>query len=414
MPLSVRELAEELLPAAPVLAEGMSDHLLATIPDLDARDDELREETRASCEANISQVLQLYKLGVGADALVVPVEAAELVRGLVLRGITVATLLRMYRLGHAWFWDRWAQALKDRSTDPGILVAAQDQSSAFLFTYIDRISDVLVGEYGTERDRMIRSAEQLRADTVRAILAREPVDEEVASRRLGYMLGRHHLAFRVSSVGREPVEPERAATEAADLLGLGDPLVVRAGVASLDVWCGSYGPPDPQHSAALEEYDPPEGIRVAFGTSGHGLAGFRRSHDEALQAAHVASLASGTVGAVTSYKRVELVSLLACDLPRARTFVAARLGPLAASGEPAARLRDTVLAFLAAGGSKTRVAKELYIHPNTVGYRVKRAEEMLGRPVTEDPIEVTCALRLAAVLGPAVIAVDDGTAGAEP
>jgi hypothetical protein len=240
MPLSVRELAEELLPAAPELAQGMSDHLLATIPDLDARDDELRQETRASCEANISQVLQLYKLGAGADALVVPVEAAELVRGLVLRGITVATLLRMYRLGHAWFWDRWAQALKDRITAPDILVAAQDQSSAFLFVYIDRISDVLVGEYGTERDRMTRSAEQLRAETVRAILAQAPVDEETASGRLSYNLRRHHLSLRVSSVGREPVEPERAATEAAEMLGMGDPLIVRAGVAILDVGCGSY------------------------------------------------------------------------------------------------------------------------------------------------------------------------------
>jgi hypothetical protein len=414
MPPAVRELAEEMLPVAPKLAEGMATHLLAAIPELDARDDDLREETRASCESNISQVLKLYRLGVGADALVVPVEAAELVRGLVLRGITVATLLRMYRLGHAWFWDRWAQALKDRSTDPDVLVAAQDQSSTFLFAYIDRISDVLVGEHGTERDRMMRSAEQLRAETVRAILAREPVDEEAASRRLSYDLRRHHVCLRVSSVGREPVEPERAATEAADLLGLGDPLVVRAGVATLDVWCGSYGLPDPQPSDALEDYDPPKGIRVAFGTSGHGLAGFRCSHDEALQAAHVASLASGTVGAVTSYTSVELVSLLASDLPRARTFVAARLGPLAASGEPAARLRDTVLAFLAAGGSKTRVAKELYIHPNTVGYRVKRAEEMLGRPVTEDPIEVTCALRLAAVLGPAVLVREDGPADPRP
>jgi DNA-binding PucR family transcriptional regulator len=414
MPLAVRELAEEMLPADAKLAEGMATHLLATIPELDPRDDDLREETRASCEANISQILQLYKLGVGVDALVLPVEAAELVRGLVLRGITLATLLRMYRLGHAWFWDQWAQALKDRSTDPDILVAAQDQSSAFLFTYIDRISDVLVGEYGTERDRLMRSAEQVRAETTRAILAREPVDEEVASRRLGYMLRRHHLAFRVSSVGREPVEPERAATEAADMLDMGDPLVVRAGVASFDVWCGSYELPDPEPSAALEAFDAPEGIRVAIGTSGHGLEGFRRSHDEAVQAAHVASLARGTVGPVTSYKRVELVSLLASDLPRARTFVASRLGRLAGPGEPAARLRDTVLAFLAAGGSSTRVAKQLYIHQNTVAYRVKRAEDLLGRRVNEDPIELTCALTLAAVLGPAVIAGDDGTAGAEP
>ena len=67
-----------------------------------------------------------------------------------------------------------------------------------------------------------------------------------------------------------------------------------------------------------------------------------------------------------------------------------------------------MLAFLASGGSATRVAKELYVHQNTVAYRVKRAEEILGRKVTESPIELTCALTLAAVLGPAVLAGEDG------
>ena len=105
------------------------------------------------------------------------------------------------------------------------------------------------------------------------------------------------------------------------------------------------------------------------------------------------------------------MSLLASDLPRARRFVAGRLGPLAEPSEPAARLRETVLAFLVAGGSGTRVAKELYVHQNTVAYRVKRAEELLGRRVTEDPVELTCALRLAAALGPAVLAGEDGGDG---
>ena len=53
------------------------------------------------------------------------------------------------------------------------------------------------------------------------------------------------------------------------------------------------------------------------------------------------------------------------------------------------------------------MAKELYVHQNTVAYRVKRAEELLGRKVTERPIELTCALTLAAVLGPAVLAGED-------
>jgi DNA-binding PucR family transcriptional regulator len=129
----------------------------------------------------------------------------------------------------------------------------------------------------------------------------------------------------------------------------------------------------------------------------------RSSHAEALQAARIASLAPGTAAPVTGYPRVGLVSLLATDLPRARAFVLRQLGPLASPDEPAERLRETVLAFLAAGGSATRVAKELYVHQNTVAYRVERAEELLGRRVTESPIELTCALTLAAALGSAVL-----------
>ena len=400
MPVAVRDLAAQVLPETPALAQGMADHLIASIPELDAGDDELREETRASCEANIAQVFRLLKLGVGPDAVVVPVEAAELVRGIVHRGITVGALLRTYRLGHAWLWERWSHALQERVTDPDELSEARDRSLAFMFAYVDRISDVLVEAYGTERERMARGAEQLRAEMVRSILNGDAIDLEVATGRLGYDLRRHHVALRVSSGASEVSGLERAAGEAAAALGPGEPLIVQSGVAALDVWWGSY---DPVDTNELEGYQPPAGIRVAFGAPGHGLAGFRASHDQAVRAARIAALAEGSGPAVTSYRRVELVTLLASDLPRARAFVAGQLGGLASTAEPAQRLRETVLAFLVAGGSSTRVAKELYVHQNTVTYRVKRAEELLGRRITEQPVELICALTLTSLLGPAVL-----------
>jgi DNA-binding PucR family transcriptional regulator len=206
--------------------------------------------------------------------------------------------------------------------------------------------------------------------------------------------------MRVSSGTSEIRGLERAALEAAAALAPGEPLVVPSGAASLDVWAGSYEPLD---TRTLERYEPPEGVRVAFGRPGRGLDGFRRSHREAVQAARVASLAGSGGGAVVDYGQVELVSLLACDLPRAREFVASRLGALAAPGEPTQRLRETLRVFLAMGGRSARAAKELYVHQNTVAYRIKRAEELLGRRVTEDPVELICALALADTLGPAVL-----------
>jgi sugar diacid utilization regulator len=188
------------------------------------------------------------------------------------------------------------------------------------------------------------------------------------------------------------------------VIGPGEPLIVASGAATIDVWWGSHEPADVE---ALMAYRPPEGIRVAVGNPGYGTAGFRESHAQALQATRVMALAGAAGGSVTNYHGVELVSLLASDLPRARAFVSTRLGPLASTGEPAARLRDTVLTFLATKGSSAVVAKKLYVHQNTVSHRIKRAEELLGRSLTEDPVELICALTLAAALGPAVLSNDN-------
>jgi DNA-binding PucR family transcriptional regulator len=398
----VPELAAELLTSTAELARGMADHLYATIPELAATEDaELTADLVASAEANLRQVLWVLKRGAGVDEVRLPPEAAAFMRANVRRGIPLPAELRAYRLGHAWLWDRWTRALQERIADPEELIAAQETSSACIFAYIDRVSDQLVEEYGTERDRMMRGAAQLRAETVRAILAREPLDEETLPGRLGYDIRRTHVAIRVASGTSEIRGLERAAQEAAAALAPGEPLVVPSGAASLDVWAGSYEPVD---TRALEGYEPPEGVRVAFGKPARGLDGFRRSHHEAVQAARIAALAGSGGGAVVDYAQVELVSLLACDLPRAREFVASRLGPLAAPGEPTQRLRETLRVFLAMGGRSARAAKELYVHQNTVAYRIKRAEELLGRRVTEDPVELICALALADTLGPAVLA----------
>ena len=396
----VRQLAGELVPRTQELAQGMAEHLYAAIPELNAsEDDELRAELLGSANANIDQVLRLLAHGAATEDVVVPHEALEFLRGNVRRGIPLAALLRSYRLGHAWLWEQWSQALQERIDDSGELAAGQDQTSAFMFAYVDKVSDVLVEEFGTERERMMRSASQLRAETVRAILGDEPIDEEAASSRLGYELRRNHVALRIASAGSEVRGLERAVDEAASALGAGHPLVVPSGAARFDVWSGFFDAPATDE---LERYEPPAGVLVAFGRPATGIAGFRRSHAEALQAARIGSLAGGAT--VTSYAKVELVSLLAGDLPRARAFVAAQLGPLATKSESTQRLRDTVLAFLSGGGSATRAAAELYVHQNTVAYRVKRAEEMLGHKVSESPIELTCALTLAATLGPAVLA----------
>jgi len=405
---AVRETAEELLPTIPELGRGMADYISSGIPELgQIDDDELRAELVASCEANIGQVLGMLAHGARVADITVPHEALNFLRGNVRRGLPLAVILRSYRLGHAWLWETWSEVLQERVDDSGELVAGQDESSAFMFAYVDRISGALVEEFGTERERMLRSAEQLRADTVRAILGVGAVDPEAASRRLGYALRRHHVAMRVSSGASEVEGLERAVGEAVAALAGGEPLVIPSGAARFDVWCGSFDPPATE---GLEHYEPPPRVLVAFGKPGEGVAGFRNSYGEAKQAARIGALIGDSKSSVTSYARVELVSLLAGDLPRARAFVASQLGPLAIKGGTAERLRETILAFLVSGGRPTRVAEELFVHKNTVAERVKRAEQILGRGVNESPLELEAALTLAVSLGDAVLGDADGVA----
>ncbi|HEY5846303.1 MAG TPA: helix-turn-helix domain-containing protein [Nakamurella sp.] len=58
-------------------------------------------------------------------------------------------------------------------------------------------------------------------------------------------------------------------------------------------------------------------------------------------------------------------------------------------------LRDT-LRLLARTGSVMETAEALFVHRNTVAYRLKRAQELLGR----DPLTISLSLHAALVLEP--------------
>ena len=51
--------------------------------------------------------------------------------------------------------------------------------------------------------------------------------------------------------------------------------------------------------------------------------------------------------------------------------------------------------YLDENGSRGRTAKRLSIHENTVSYRLRQAEELLGRSVDKRTLELRVALALA-------------------
>jgi DNA-binding PucR family transcriptional regulator len=307
----------------------------------------------------------------------------------------LAALLRAYRLGHAFAVRRVERAASEIEMEHAIRWMALTQASRYFFAYVDAISTQLVAEYEQERARWIRGAAAARAELVTAIIDGEPVDPRSATETLRYDVSRHHLAFILWSDPRTPGPPPRtgslevAAMAMARELGGGPVLLVPIGERVVWGWTsgdrfsedGSIAPPG-------------DGIRAAIGTPSSGAEGMAHSHERARAARRVAELLGVRPGTVIRYASVALTALLTVQPAEAVRFAEDQLGELVVDTDSAARLRATLRVYLEENLSPARTARRLGIHQNTVVYRVKRAEEILGRAVDRSRLELELALRL--------------------
>jgi DNA-binding PucR family transcriptional regulator len=89
------------------------------------------------------------------------------------------------------------------------------------------------------------------------------------------------------------------------------------------------------------------------------------------------------------------------DLAQAQAFVHRELGELAADDDTTRRLAATLLIYLDEQSSRARTARRLALHENTVRYRIRQAEQILGRRVQDRTLELRVALALADMGRPA-------------
>jgi hypothetical protein len=104
-----------------------------------------------------------------------------------------------------------------------------------------------------------------------------------------------------------------------------------------------------------------------------------------------------------TYAEVAPVAMMLGSADLLRAWVLSTLGGLATDDEQHARLRETLLVFLDTGGSYKATAERLVLHKNSVQYRIRRAEESLGRPVGDNRHGVELALRASHWLGSSVL-----------
>lgn len=338
------------------------------------------------------------------DAALVPItdEALEGDREFVRRNIALDKVLRGIRLGHAGMAHAFLAGC-EALVDTGRLADEMKAVSEDLFRFIDSFADAMVLEYLAERDRWVTSAAAARAETVRRILSDEPVDVRGACGVLGYELDRHHVAVTLWTEPGTPAGTSDLQRVAVDVLhhrGATSTLVVPVGSTDLWAW-GAV--PRPEAPAPVPVIERVASVRAACGLPGRGIEGFRRSHHEAVLAGRLSRLAGDRAAWLTDYADVAAVALLASDLPRAGEFVRRELGGLGAPTDQAAALRETLLHYLDAERSLATVSADLHVARGTVNYRIKRAEELLGREVGRRRFELHAALLLARLLGDVVL-----------
>ncbi|MCV7299385.1 helix-turn-helix domain-containing protein [Mycobacterium barrassiae] len=397
----LRPAAAELAERAGEIAAVANEHTSARLPELLASPEAL-EVNRASTEASIRDFAAVLIDGADpANAADLPAPTLAYARDGAQHGVELTTLMRSYRLAHAVTARCFNEILDAHADNADDRRLAAELGSAWMFAYVDAALCQAEQVYTAERDRWVRSAAASQVDTITTILAGQPIDTDVATRRLRHEVRRWHVAAIAWLDTHEEGSNTQAMLEAAirdiaSAVGNQNPLLYPLGILSVAAWVSSHSeiPSKVLDELRIRTTAAP-GVRVAIGEPGSGVAGLRSSHVEALEAQRIARLARRPVGTVTRYQAVALRAIATVDIEQSRTFVRRELGRLGEADETTRRLAATVRAFLDENCSRGRTAKRLHVHENTVAYRIRQAEELLGRSVDKRTLELRVALALA-------------------
>ena len=384
------------------ITRSLQQHVLTEVSEF--RDDtQLAQLLKDSIEQNVDTVFTAIRHDIPIENVEPPTAALEHARRLAQRGVSANALIRSYRLGQQKLLNIVLDEVRAADLDPRRSLDVFQQITTTTFSYIDWISQQVIAAYQAEHDRWLETQNTTRAVRIRELLDAEVVDADAVSTEIGYPLRRMHLAVVASYPqthhGDELVRMERFVRELAECLeSKGHPLFIAADRLTGWGWIPLAADTAP---GALEcvrrlatTYQQPPSLAV--GDPLPGVDGFRRSHRQALSA-HAVAIAAGPDAeqiVTNDDPGLSAAALLGENVPAARAWVGEVLGPLASATESDERLRETLRVFLQTGSSYKAAAAELHLHFNSVRYRVQRAEERRGRPITTDRLDVEIALLL--------------------
>ncbi|MBA8824152.1 DNA-binding PucR family transcriptional regulator [Saccharopolyspora lacisalsi] len=405
----VVRVAERLQDRYTELSDSMNAAIEDAIADLDAP--ELTEMLHASVEGNITTILHMLRNGIPIEHVQPATAATEYAVRLARAGVPAASLRRAYHIGSDDLLAEVFREIQLLDCPSELKLRLLHHLAGWLHHYVDWITRVVLDVHEAERQALVEQNATDVSRLVHRVLDREPVEPDQFARTTGYRLDRPHVATVLWDEGMrqaaDQIEALRSlATRLTRALGSPNaPLFIPIDRSTAWVWCHVPGATSSVDTAQVHEVlaEAPA-VRAAMGAHVVGIEGFRRTLEQANAVRIVASTSSAPHTRVVSYgdDGMALVAMLARDLPASRQWVVDALGTLAVDAEPADRLRETLRTFLRTG-SYVDTSKTLMLHRNTVKYRLAKAEQERGRPLTEGRLDLELALHLCHVLGPAVL-----------
>jgi DNA-binding PucR family transcriptional regulator len=381
--------------------------IVREIPQLE-EDKPLLALLTSSVDSNVDMCLQIMQHRIDLSAAAAPAAAVEYARRLAQRGTPLTTLLRTYRLGHARFSDWLLRELARQADDARVISATTLSMSRIVAAYIDQTSEEMVAAYTQEREHWLRNQNAARAARVRRLLSGDRSDVRAAEATLGYRLRQYHVGTvcwvaDASGTADDLTRLERAVGQVAvQAACAGEPVFLPRDESSAWAWL-PLGIRDRFDSAEASTAGVSADIRFAFGDPAKGPGGFCLTYLQALAAESVARAPGSPVPRVLTFTEVAPVAMMLGSEDLLRGWVRSTLADLATADEHHARLRETLLVFLQSGGSYKATAERLVLHKNTIQYRIRKAEESLGRAAGENRHDVELALRVSFWLGAAVL-----------
>lgn len=405
-------LAPSVNPAALADTVVLTDRVFAAITSsvftAQARDPVFATALRRCVHGNVTAIVEMVAGRLAIEdvdaewALAFAALAAE-------QAVPLSEVERAYWVGVQRFWQEWSDGglgVGQRMPDP----------TATLFAYVLHVLDRVVERYDATAAELARTAEDQRRAAIAGLVDGSVTDLDPGLEHLlRYRLRGTHVAMVVESPGRsehpearpgrlkgEADAPGPAPVEAAmagirERSGAAQSVVVATGGSTWTALIGFPAGMSPSGPRRLRRAVAGAGLVVAVGSPGEGVDGLRRSYDEAVRASRLrTALADPPCG--LWFADVRLEALLLGDEGAAGRFVDEELGELGVDTERAARIRETLTAWLSTG-SQSRAASMLHVHENTVRLRVRAAAEILGCRPEERRTELLVALRLRRALG---------------